>query len=136
MIEVSCAIIIDDSKILAVQRGPESSHSLEWEFPGGKIQPNETAEQGVVREIEEELSIRIELLGKLEPIDFDYGIKQIKLIPFVCRVIKGEILLTEHVAKRWFDLNNWNTLNWCGADSELILQNQEKLNQLIWENRI
>jgi len=45
MIEVTCAIIVNDSKILAVQRGPESSHPWKWEFPGGKIQNNETAVQ-------------------------------------------------------------------------------------------
>ena len=59
MIEVSCAIIIKDSKILAVQRGPESSHPWKWEFPGGKIHPGETAAECVIREIEEELQLRI-----------------------------------------------------------------------------
>ena len=136
MVEVSCAIIINDSKILAVQRGPKSSNPLKWEFPGGKIQPNETAKQCIVREIEEELNVMIGLLYKLESVDFDYGTKQIKLIPFVCRMVKGEILLNEHIAKLWFDLNNWKTLDWSGADCELILQNQEKLNQLMRENRI
>ncbi len=133
MIEVSCAIIINDSKILAVQRGPKSSNPLKWEFPGGKIQPNETAEQCIVREIEEELNVTIGLLYKLESVDFDYVTKQIKLIPFVCRMIKGEILLTEHIAKLWFDLNNWKTLDWSAADYELILKNQEKLNQMVRE---
>jgi len=127
MIEVSCAIIIKDSKILAVQRGPGSSHPWKWEFPGGKIQPDETAVQCVIREIEEELMLRIEVLSELECVEFDYETKQIRLIPFVCRIISGELILTEHVAKCWFDPNKWQAFDWSGADRELILKNQESI---------
>ena len=127
MIEVSCAIIIKDSKILAVQRGPKSSHPWKWEFPGGKIHPGETAAQCVIREIEEELRLRIEVLAQLESIEFDYGIKQIRLIPFICKIASGELILTEHVAKCWFDLSEWQTIDWSSADRELILKNQESI---------
>jgi len=127
MIEVSCAIIIKDSKILAVQRGPESSHPWKWEFPGGKIHPDETAAQCVIREIEEELRLRIEVQEQLEYIEFDYGTKQIRLIPFICKITSGEIVLTEHVAKCWFDLDEWQTIDWSGADHELILKNQKSI---------
>ena len=127
MIEVSCAIIIKDSKILAVQHGPGSSHPWKWEFPGGKIHTDETAVQCVIREIEEELMLRIEVLSELECIEFDYGIKQIRLIPFVCRITSGELFLTEHVDKCWFDPNKCQAIDWLGADRELILKNQESI---------
>lgn len=127
MIEVTCAIIINDSKILAVQRGQESSHPLEWEFPGGKIHPGETAEQCIVREISEELIIRIVVLNQLELVEYDYGSKQIRLIPFVCKIDSGEIVLTEHIAKRWIVIAEWPKLNWSGADQELIQKNQKFL---------
>ena len=129
MIEVSCAIIIADSKILAVQRGPESSHPFKWEFPGGKIHSEETAAQCVVREIEEELMLRIEVLFRLESVEFDYGTKQIRLIPFICKITSGEVMLTEHVAKCWFNLDEWQTIDWSGADRELILKNQESIKE-------
>jgi len=127
MIEVSCAIIRKDSKILAVQRGPESSHPWKWEFPGGKIHPEETSAQCIIREIEEELRLRIVVMEQLEYIEFDYGDKQIRLIPFVCRIISGDMILTEHVAKYWFDFDQWQTIDWSGADYELILKNQESI---------
>lgn len=127
MIEVSCAIIIKGSKILAVQRGPESSHPWKWEFPGGKIHRDETAAQCIIREIEEELQLRIEVLAQLKYIEFDYNIKQIRLIPFICKIASGEITLTEHVAKCWFELSEWQTIDWSGADRELILMNQESI---------
>jgi 8-oxo-dGTP diphosphatase len=127
MIEVSCAIIIKDSKILAVQRGPGSSHPLKWEFPGGKIQLNETAVQCVVREIKEELRLHVDVISQPEFVEFDYGTKQIRLIPFICKITSGELILTEHVSKRWFNLNEWQTIDWSGADRELILKNQERI---------
>lgn len=127
MIEVSCAIIIKDSRILVVQHGPKSSHPWKWEFPGGKIHPDETAAQCVVREIEEELRLRIEVLEQLEYIEFDYGSKQIRLIPFICRIASGDIILTEHVDKCWFTFDQWQKIDWSGADYELILKNQERI---------
>jgi 8-oxo-dGTP diphosphatase len=130
MIDVCCAIILKDSKILAVQRGPESSHPYLWEFPGGKIQAGETAEDCIVREIEEELSIQINVLYALEPVTFDYGNKQIRLIPFVCNIVSGEIVLSEHIAQKWSDFGERASINWSGADRELILKNQEILKSL------
>lgn len=134
MIEVCCALILKNGKILAVQRGPESSHPYLWEFPGGKIQENESAEQGIIREIEEELSVRINVLLTLEPIEFDYGNKQIRLIPFICRIISGEIILTEHLAQRWFSLDEWPEIDWLAADRELIIRRHNNLMSLIATN--
>ncbi len=127
MIEVSCAIIVKDSTLLAVQRGSESSHPWKWEFPGGKIHPDETAAQCVIREIEEELMLRIEVQEQLEYIEFDYGSKQIRLIPFICKIVSGDMILTEHVAKCWFDFDQWQTIDWLDADYDLILKNQESI---------
>ena len=127
MIEVSCAIIMKDSKILAVQHGSGSSHPWKWEFPGGKIHPDETAAQCIIREIEEELRIRIEVRKQLESIEFDYGNKQIRLIPFIGIIASGDIILTEHVAKYWFSFDQWQTIDWSEADYELILKNEESI---------
>lgn len=131
MIEVCCAILLDEHKILAVQRGPKSVHPWQWEFPGGKIHSDETTVQCIEREIEEELLIRIGNLNPLIPIDYDYGIKQIRLIPFSCRIVSGEITLTEHVSLRWLGFGEWETIEWSGADRELILRNQENLKLLL-----
>ncbi len=130
MIEVSCAIIVRNAQILAVQRGPESSHPLKWEFPGGKIQKEETAEACIIREIEEELTIEISIVAQLDAVEFDYGTKQINLIPFVCRIKNGQIVLTEHVAECWINPDNWQSLDWAAADYELILKNLNRIKML------
>lgn len=135
MIEVCCAIILNDDKMLAVQRGPESSHPWQWEFPGGKVYPGEAEAQCVVREIEEELKVRIQVITPLLPVGFDYGMKQISLMPFVCKIISGEICLTEHVGLHWFDIEEWKAIDWSGADRELILKNQEQLVYQVRKNK-
>lgn len=131
MIEVCCAIILKESKILAVQRGPKSSHPFKWEFPGGKINPDETVAQCIIREITEELTISIEVLTQLLPVEFDYGKKQIRLIPFVCKIISGEIILTEHINQRWFYFDELISVDWLDADRDLILKNQVSLKLLL-----
>lgn len=127
MIEVCCAIIIEGSKMLAVQRGPKSHHPWKWEFPGGKINALETAEQCIVREIEEELKVRVEISESLSAVEFNYGKWLICLVPFLCRIVEGEIQLSEHVAQRWIAFQEWETLDWLEADRELILKNRERL---------
>jgi len=133
MINVSCAIILKEMKILAVQRGPESSHPLQWEFPGGKIKSAENAGQCIVREIQEELSVQIGELAPLEPIEFDYRTKHIRLIPFLCKITSGEIFLTEHISMRWFSFKEWEEIDWAAADRQLILKNQKSLKLLLEE---
>lgn len=135
MIEVCCAIILKGSNLLAVQRGPKSNHPWKWEFPGGKINLDETAPQCIVREIVEELSVGIEIIHQFSSVEFNYGPGYICLVPFACRILRGEIMLTEHVAQRWFELKNWESIDWLEADRELIRQNYAGLELLVSENR-
>ncbi len=120
MLEVCCAIIVKGSEILAVQRGADSSHPCLWEFPGGKINSGEERLSCIVREIAEELQATVVVVNELQAVDFDYGQKQICLIPFVCEITSGEIVLNEHVAMQWFNIENWETIDWSGADRQLI----------------
>jgi len=131
MIEVCCAVIVKGSKMLAVQRGPKSSYPWKWEFPGGKSDPYETPDQCIVREIKEELTIRIGVINQLTSVEFDYENKQICLIPFICQIFSGEINLTEHIAQCWFTFDEWESLDWLEADRKLIMKNQESLKLLI-----
>lgn len=133
MIDVCCAIILNNSKILAVQHGPESSHPWKWEFPGGKVHLGETAVQCIIREIDEELRVRVNVLTPLDPIEFDCNTIQIRLIPFICKIVSGDIVLTEHINDNWFDLKDWQSIDWLDADRELILKNQENIQ--LWMNR-
>ena len=86
-IAVVCAIIILNEKILAVQRSPQMSLPLKWEFPGGKIEENESEEDCIKREIKEELNIEILLLKKLSTAYCNYPNIDVQLIPFVAQYL-------------------------------------------------
>ena len=131
MIDVTCALICEGDRILAVQRGMNSSHPMKWEFPGGKLQENETAQAGIVREIKEELLVEIEIKAQLDPVEFDYGNKQICLIPFVCRIVKGTVALTEHIDSCWILPDEWTQLDWAEADAVLIQNNLIRIKQVL-----
>jgi 8-oxo-dGTP diphosphatase len=120
MIDVTCAIIFHQNKILLTQRCEASQHALQWEFPGGKVKPEETEEQSIHREIKEELEIEIEIAEKLTPVVYDYGFKKIRLVPFLCYFMKGEIVLNEHNDFEWLELNDLNGKYISEADKEMI----------------
>lgn len=93
---------------------------LKWEFPGGKIEENETAEECLIREIKEELNIEIEITGSLSPNDHQYPDKLIRLIPFICRQVGGEIILKEHDDYKWMDVKDLLDLDWAEADVGVV----------------
>lgn len=101
MIDVTCAIIEHNDRILITQRSEKMHPQLKWEFPGGKIDDGESAEECLVREIKEELNIEIQILGRMQNNICNYGIKKINLIPFRAGYIKGEIILHEHKNFKW-----------------------------------
>lgn len=120
MIDVSCAIIKnDDEKILIVQRGRASDHPLKWEFPGGKVDPGEDPEDCIVREIKEELSLDVIIIGKLNIVEHDYGIKQVRLIPFICETLMDLPVLSEHLAFKWVVISEFDDIDFLEADIEI-----------------
>jgi 8-oxo-dGTP diphosphatase len=120
MIKVTCAIIIQNEKILLTQRGEHPHHPFQWEFPGGKIKPGESETECILREIKEELNIQLEIQERLEPAVYDYGFKKIELIPFICFIRDGKIKLNEHVDYRWIKWQEAVNLNISEADKKII----------------
>jgi len=117
MITVTCAVIRnEEDEILVVQRGEATDHPFKWEFPGGKLAPEETEEECIIREVKEELSMEIVLCGKLTDIEHDYGHKQIKLIPFICDTLDELPFLSEHVAYKWVKDKDLLSLDFSEAD--------------------
>ncbi|MCW0484175.1 (deoxy)nucleoside triphosphate pyrophosphohydrolase [Gaoshiqia sediminis] len=127
MIEVCCAIIFSGECVLAVQRGGESHHPYQWEFPGGKVEPGENYAECIVREIREELQVEIQPLAKLQAVEHNYPEKSIRLIPFVCQLVHGTITLTEHNHSIWISRNGLDQLNWQEADRRLLEINKSEL---------
>ena len=117
MIAVTCAIIRnEENEILVVQRGEATDHPFKWEFPGGKMAPEETEEECIIREVGEELSIEIVICGKMPEIEHNYGHKQIRLIPFICDTLDEMPFLSEHIDYKWVDEKDLMTLDFSEAD--------------------
>jgi 8-oxo-dGTP diphosphatase len=93
---VAYAVIMYNNTILVVQTSELMSLPLKWEFPGGKIEPNETAEECIVREIYEELNITVTLQKALSPSYFEYNDFAVQLFPFLANYADGDIILTQH----------------------------------------
>ncbi|SNS51604.1 8-oxo-dGTP diphosphatase [Belliella buryatensis] len=132
-IQVTCAIIFYEGKILCAQRGQNMSHALKWEFPGGKIETGESQQECIKREIKEELNLEIEPIQLLQSNFHQYQPdKEIELIPFVCRYIKGKLILKEHKKIVWLRPCDLSKLDWAQADIPIVAQVQviESFNNL------
>lgn len=117
MIDVTCALIRnEENQLLVVQRGAASDHPFRWEFPGGKLDEGESEEDCIIREIREELSIDIVICHRLKVAEYDYGHKQIRLIPFVCDTLDDLPLLTEHIDFKWVKPSDLAKVDFCEAD--------------------
>ncbi|POY34720.1 DNA mismatch repair protein MutT [Solitalea longa] len=120
MINVTCAIIEKDDHVLVTQRSELMSLPLKWEFPGGKINETETEEDCILREIYEELNINVKVVSKLTPNIYQYPNKKIKLIPFVCHFLEGQIILLEHKEYKWLKPHQLKQLDWAEADLPIL----------------
>jgi len=120
LIEVSCAVIMDGDLVLVTQRSEFMPHPLKWEFPGGKLKPGETPEGCIVREIREELGVEISVIQLLPSVKHVYDDSAIKLIPFVCSIVRRDIKLREHRSYSWVHRSELEKIDWLEADVEVM----------------
>lgn len=118
-INVVAAIIHDGDKIFATQRG-YGEFKDGWEFPGGKIEPGETPQQALVREIREELDSEIAVGDYLTTIEYDYPTFHLSMQCFWCTIADGTPVLKEHEAARWLEVENLDCIDWLPADLSII----------------
>ena len=118
-IKVVAAIIQKENKILATKRGYGEFINM-WEFPGGKIEPGETKEEALIREIKEELNIEISVDKFAIDIEYQYPNFYLFMSCFMCSIKEGSIKLLEHNDGKWITKEELNTLNWLPADIDAV----------------
>lgn len=118
-IKVVAAIIIHKKHILATQRG-YGDFKGGWEFPGGKIEPGETPQEALCREIKEELDVEIYVGEPFQTVEYDYPNFHLSMDCFLCGVKSGKVVLKEHEASRWLTVDELDSVDWLPADRGLI----------------
>ena len=122
-IKVVAAIICDNikekNKIFATARGYGELKGG-WEFPGGKVEPGETPQQALVREIMEELDTEIKVGELIDTIEFDYPSFHLSMDCFWAEVRKGHLELKEAEAAKWLTRDQLDSVAWLPADVTLI----------------
>ena len=119
-IHVVAAVIRDgEGRIFATQRG-YGPYKDGWEFPGGKIEPGETPEEALKREIREELDAEIEVGEPAGRIEYDYPEFHLSMDCFFCVLLSGALILKEHEAAKWLSREELDSVAWLPADMSLI----------------
>ena len=119
IIEVVAAIIIKDGQVFATQRGYGEWKGW-WEFPGGKMEPGESPQEALKREIREELEAEITVGQLLETVEWDYPAFHLTMHCFICSLISKDMRLNEHEAAAWLTKETLHTVKWLPADEGLI----------------
>ena len=132
MIDVTAGILIKNNRVFCARRGPGKHLAGHWEFPGGKLNPGETPEACLVRELEEELAIKVRVTDFICESIYDYGDKIVRLLAYrVKRLVpKGlyqgdaiqedKIVLSDHDAMDWVPVRGLRSLNWAPADLAVV----------------
>lgn len=120
--EVAAAIVVKDGKILACRRGQSKYPYLsgKFEFPGGKVEPGESAEAALCRELEEEMNWRAEIVRPYAFYTYEYPDIRPRLRFFLCRAADDAFVLNEHLEARWVTPAEIGGLDWVPADAEVV----------------
>ena len=126
-IRVVAAVIRSEDKIFATARG-YGEFKGQWEFPGGKIEPEETPQEALVREIQEELDVKTEVGDLIDTIEYDYPQFHLSMDCFWCEIVSGNLVLKEHESARWLTKKQLNDVKWLPADVTLIEKIGKEIN--------
>lgn len=119
LVHVVAAVICNKGRVFATQRGYGEFRDM-WEFPGGKVEPGESREDALKREIREELDTEISIDSFLCTAEYDYPSFHICLHCYLCSVISGTLTLKEHEAARWLSPADLDSVSWLPADMEAV----------------
>lgn len=117
--KVVAAVIIKDGQLFATQRG-YGNYKDWWEFPGGKIEPGETPQEALRREIREELATIVSVGELLYTVEYDYPEFHLSMQCYLCTIVSGELTLLEHEAACWLGKDELQSVRWLPADVALV----------------
>jgi len=121
-IEVVAAVIEHENNYLCVQRNANKYDyiSYKYEFPGGKVEQNETNEKALIREIQEELNLEIQIQKHIITVEHTYPDFKISMHTYLCKTQNRSLILNEHVDHKWLEKVDLPSLDWAAADVPIV----------------
>ena len=126
MTEVVAALIWEEDRFLACQRPAHKTRAVLWEFVGGKVEPNETKEEALVRECKEELDVTVQVEDVFMEVTHEYPDLTVHLTLFNARIAEGVPQKLEHHDIRWMTVEEIDDFPFCPADVEILARLKEK----------
>ena len=120
LLVVACALVDADRRVLLAQRPEGKQMAGLWEFPGGKIEPGETEQETLAREINEELGVAIEVGEHIVTTSYDYDFGTVNLSTYYCALEGSTPTAREHSELRWVEPRQLLSLDWAPADVEAV----------------
>jgi 8-oxo-dGTP diphosphatase len=134
VIHVVGAAIFHQGRCLVALRSASMSLPLKWEFPGGKIEPGESPEVALRREVQEELGLDVEVQGLLGQGQSMHDGRSIELSVYRARFLAGDLELAEHAEARWFAASELSALDWAAADIPIVPLAEKVLDDAVFED--
>lgn len=114
-ITVAAAVIVHEGKVLAMRRN-YGEFAGGWEFPGGKLESGESPKDALMREMQEELRVRVRIEKYLGTLEYTYPNFHLKMICYICTIPEGKPALLVHDDAKWLERANLDAVDWLEAD--------------------
>jgi len=120
MKKVICAVIFNSNGQLLITRRSKGKYKDKWEFPGGKVEDNESNQDCLHRELSEELDVKVKIICKFTEFDYQYPDHDVHLISYICSMSDQKIKLVDHDLHEWINISDVDFFDFLSADDEIL----------------
>lgn len=120
---VVAAVTLRDGRVMICQRRPDVHNGLKWEFPGGKLEPGESPEAALARELREELTVEVRVGRVTDAVYYRYADRDVLVLFYMCQIVSGEPRAVDCNDIRWVTPGDLPRFDFAGADAQFVRRN-------------